>query len=129
MSEVKEKEIIFTRSGRYVQPCLALIVPDDLIFAGAPLSEESEFALAYSQSFEFVDTQLTKMETILTILGCLKLDTNILYDVLSHVAFPFEKKSLDWIRHLFRYLRKAMHQSQMERAKYGPCYLRIAGGE
>jgi hypothetical protein len=58
VTQVKQTPLIRIRSGGWIKPSLALLIPQSLIFEDKPLFTEDELRIAIHQPYEHVDSEL-----------------------------------------------------------------------
>jgi hypothetical protein len=104
---VKTIPIIRTRSGGWVEPPRACVVPHQLLYNNESLFSESELASCKGyHSVEYAHPAYTASHTqsLLIKLGCLSLDSTIVAAIISSQKFRFQKKGYGWLAVLFRYI-------------------------
>src|SRR5204863_2051899 len=96
-----------TVTGHWTEPHHALVVPPDLFFEEGPIFTEAELGYRTNKRYQYVDPELRDCcdVDILNGLGVRKLTADLVCSVVSSSSFPFSKKTLSWIRDLFRYLQ------------------------
>ena len=130
LTAIETLTIIRTRSGNWIRPGHALIVPPQLMFDNEPLFTETELKYGITKSYEYVDPeyQELKIHPILTKIDCQTLSHSIVFSIVSNDRFPFSNKPYRWFAVLFQYLYR--NSSNLNFCQYyKPLYLQLASGE
>ena len=106
LKSVKKIPIVRTRSGKWVEPSNALIVPRQLLYEDEPLFTEQELKRAGINPSEYTCSAYDRghLHSTLTRLGCQTLNANSVFSVISSTGLQFSEKPYGWLAVLFQYL-------------------------
>ena len=125
---LKNLPIVRTRSGNWVHPARALIVPQQLLVEDKPLFTETETKYGTNRHYEYVDSayDTARITSILKALGCETLDFEFVFSIISKANFPFQEKPYTWFASLFQYLNSNERMSKTKARV--PSYLKLNDG-
>jgi hypothetical protein len=125
---IRKLPIVRARSGNWIHPTRALIVPRQLLFEDKPLFSEREIKHGTNHSYEYVDSAYNTVQTItlLKTLGCQTLDFESVFSTISTANFPFQDKPYTWFASLFQYLNSSERMSKVKARV--PSYLKLNDG-
>lgn len=127
-SILRKLPVVLSRSGNWVHPTRALIVPRQLLFEDKPLFTEREIKYGTNKPYEYVDSayDTVRTMTLLKALGCQVLDFEFVFNIISAANFPFQEKPYTWFATLFQYLNSNERMSKTKARV--PFYLKLNDG-